>query len=419
MSRRPNPIPAYRLHRPTGQAVVTIRTADGSRRDIYLGKHGSPESKAEYEKLLGELRVAPPAAVVGKVSGITLNEVLLAFCQHAEQHYRGPAGESTRELTEYKQAVRLLREFYGHTPAASFGPLALKAIRQKMLDKGNCRPVVNARVGRVKRIFKWAASEELVPASVPQALATVAGLMKGKTPAREPEPVLPVAEEHVRLTMPFLRPDVRGLVELQLLTGMRPGEVCAIRPAEIDTSGPVWVDKPAQHKSAWRGKPRVIQIGPKGQELLRRFWPADPKDYFFSPRRSIEQFHAERTANRKTPKYPSHLARNAAKRKPRKNREPGICYTNQGYGKAVEKAVERQNREAARRDVPEGHHGPNLLRVPHWAPNQLRHAFGTDVRKRFGLEAAQVVLGHSRADVTQVYAERDQGLAERVAAEVG
>src|SRR4051812_47820333 len=39
------PIPSYRLHRPSGQAVVTI---DG--KDQYLGKHDSPESHAEYDR---------------------------------------------------------------------------------------------------------------------------------------------------------------------------------------------------------------------------------------------------------------------------------------------------------------------------------------------------------------------------------
>jgi site-specific recombinase XerC len=55
----------------------------------------------------------------------------------------------------------------------------------------------------------------------------------------------------------------------------------------------------------------------------------------------------------------------------------------------------------------------------HWFPNQLRHTAGTEIRKRYGLEAAQTVLGHSKADVTQVYAERDYALAARVAKEVG
>jgi hypothetical protein len=42
-----------------------------------------------------------------------------------------------------------------------------------------------------------------------------------------------------------------------------------------------------------------------------------------------------------------------------------------------------------------------------------------EVRKRYGLEAAQVAMGHSKAGVTQFCVERDLALAERVAREVG
>jgi site-specific recombinase XerC len=55
----------------------------------------------------------------------------------------------------------------------------------------------------------------------------------------------------------------------------------------------------------------------------------------------------------------------------------------------------------------------------HWFPNQLRHTAGTEIRRRFGLEAAQTVLGHSKADVTQVYAERDFAKAANVARLIG
>ena len=39
--------PTYRLHKATGQAVVTL-----GGRDIYLGRHGTPESQAEYDRIL-------------------------------------------------------------------------------------------------------------------------------------------------------------------------------------------------------------------------------------------------------------------------------------------------------------------------------------------------------------------------------
>lgn len=53
------------------------------------------------------------------------------------------------------------------------------------------------------------------------------------------------------------------------------------------------------------------------------------------------------------------------------------------------------------------------------SPNQLRHTAATEIRHRFGLEAAQVALGHTRADVTQIYGEKNLTLAEKVAAKVG
>jgi site-specific recombinase XerC len=59
------------------------------------------------------------------------------------------------------------------------------------------------------------------------------------------------------------------------------------------------------------------------------------------------------------------------------------------------------------------------MRIPHWHPNQLRHTTATKVREQFGLEAAQVVLGHSRADVTQVYAERNSVSAIRAMGAIG
>ena len=62
--RQPGGVPSYRLHKPTGRAVVTI---DG--RDHYLGKHGTPESLRHYRVLMEMHRGLPvvpvkPAPVV-------------------------------------------------------------------------------------------------------------------------------------------------------------------------------------------------------------------------------------------------------------------------------------------------------------------------------------------------------------------
>src|SRR5947209_313700 len=112
---------------------------------------------------------------------------MLAFLQHAEQHYRREDCTPTSELADYKLSLRPLRELYGTLPVADFGPLKLKAVRQKMIDAGLSRGVVNQRVGRIVRAFKWGVGEEMVPESVWRSLTAVRGLEKGRSPARETE----------------------------------------------------------------------------------------------------------------------------------------------------------------------------------------------------------------------------------------
>lgn len=261
MARPRNPVPTYRLHKQSGQAVVTLYTATGERRDMLLGPHGSPESKAEYERVLAEYRTSHAAAIPATRAAtagpdLTVAELLVRFLDHAERHYRKPDGTPTQELDGFCLTIRPLRQLYGHTRASDFGPLALKTLRdawarqpvttkikqtdpatgkarwvEKVLRVGLARPLINQRVARVKRIFKWAASEELVPISVYQALTTVAGLQRGRTTAREPEPVGPVSAAHVDAVLPFLTAPVRAMVELQRLTGMRPGEARRMRAA--------------------------------------------------------------------------------------------------------------------------------------------------------------------------------------------
>jgi integrase len=398
MSGRSRSVPTYRLHKQSGQAVVTLPDGLGGRRDVLLGKHGSPESRLEYARVIAEWEAGGrhrPAGVPQR-HDLTVNELLLRFWHHAEQHYRHADGSPTSELTEYRYSLRPLRELYGHVAVGGFGPLALKAVRQRMVEAGWCRGVVNQRLGRIKRAFRWGVAEELVPVTVSQALDTLKGLPKGRSDARESEPVKPVPEAFVTAVVPHLGRHVRAMVELQRLTGMRPGEVCRVRPCDIDMTGPAWLYRPAGHKTAWRGKDRVIALGPRAQAIVREFLTARADDYLFSPRRARDERFAELRTARQTKVQPSQ----ACRKKARPKKLPGERYSTLSYGHAIGRACERAG-------------------VPSWAPNRLRHNHATEIRRRFGLEAAQVSLGHSRADVTQVYAERDLGLALRIAAEVG
>ena len=129
-------VPSYRLHKPSGQAIVTVRDHNGGRRDVYLGAYDSADSRREYARMVAELAASPtrsaaPARASGP--GLTVDQVLLAFWEHAQSHYRGRDGQVTTEVEELRRSVIPLRRLYGQTPAAEFGPRALAAVRREMI----------------------------------------------------------------------------------------------------------------------------------------------------------------------------------------------------------------------------------------------------------------------------------------------
>jgi hypothetical protein len=128
------------------------------------------------------------------------------------------------------------------------------------------------------------------------------------------------------------------MVEFQRLTGCRPGEACNLRLCDIDMSGSTWLYRPTTHKTAWKGKSRTVAIGPRAQAILKEFFTLDISDYLFSPKRAMEKYQADRAADRKTPKYPSHMARNAGKRKARPKRAPKEKYDSASYARACDQA---------------------------------------------------------------------------------
>jgi hypothetical protein len=203
--------PKYRRHKPSGQAVVTLNG-----HDHYLGKWKSPESKAEYDRLNAEW-LAHGRQLPGRHSpanDLTVNELILAFYRWAEEYYRHPDARPTSEVDNFRLALRSLRKLYGHTRAADFDSVALEALREQMIAAGLCRTRINHDVGRIRRMFNWAVSKKLVSLVAHRSLQTVEGLRRGRSAARETEPVKPVADAVVEATLPFLRPQVAALVQL-------------------------------------------------------------------------------------------------------------------------------------------------------------------------------------------------------------
>jgi integrase len=191
------------------------------------------------------------------------------------------------------------------------------------------------------------------------------------------------------------------MVQIQRLTGARPCEVVIMRAADIDTTGEIWVYEPAHHKNQWRGHRRFIPLGPRVQHILQPFLQRSTGPFLFSPADAEQERSVRRRQLRKTPMSPSQAKRRA---KPRPRRPKRERYDVDSYRRAISYGIEAANKIRPEKD-----------QIPHWFPLQLRHSRATEVRKAYGLEGAQVALGHAHASISEVYAEKNLELAVRIA----
>lgn len=392
-----------------GQAVVRLNG-----QDIYLGEHGSAAAKAKYEGIVAEWLANGRRLPQAKRS---VNEIVLAYVQHGKEYYAA----SPMEIEKIRIALRPLKELFGRTPAHAFGPLKLKAVRQRLLDRQTrviprtvivgdrkivqkrsveyylARRTINMRIEIIKRMFKWAVENEMVPADIHHALSAVTGLKAGRSSAKDRPPVRPVSDAVVEATLPFVSRHVGGLIQLQRLTGARSGELVIMRGCDIDKSNPsLWVYRPTKHKTAYRGQKREIYLGPKAQEILEQFLTGDPDGYVFSPKKAHQERLAMLRKARKSKVQPSQICR----KKPNPKRKPGDLFTIYSYRHAIAS-------------------GSKKAGVPQWHPHQLRHSAGTYIRRTYGVELARIILGHATAFTTEIYAEADQRQAMEVMTKIG
>ena len=270
--------------------------------------------------------------------GITVSTLIAGFWDHAQRYYRKPDGTPTSEVDNMRQALRPLRRFYGETPAKKFGPLAMAALQQKMIELGWCRTFINRQINRVRMCFKWGVSKEMIPSSVYEALRTVTALSAGRSDATESEPVKPVAEEHAEAIFAFPSPQIQAMVALQALTGMRPGEVCIMRGCDVTTpKDKTWQFRPGMHKTAHHGHDRVIDLGPQAREIVARFLRPDLQEYLFSPVDAEQARREARAAKRATPLTCGNVAGSNRKG----GRALGARYTVAAYRRAIQRACER------------------------------------------------------------------------------
>ena len=410
MAKRKKSHPSYRLHRQSGQAVVTLTCAfSGKRRDVLLGEHDTAESWAEYARVIAEWEAAG-RVLDGEakpqqkpVRGVSVAEVMVDWWAGLLKRYgiTNPEGRMPSHLYAMRSVVRLVRATCGATPAHEFGPLALGQVRQAMVERGWTRSHVNRSVAVIVRAFRQAVAAEMVKPEAVVALECVQPLKRGELGTAEGKRIKAVPVEHVEAVKPKLSRQVRAIVDMMLLTGARCDEITRMRPIDIDTNAKVWTYRPEGHKTEHHGRERLIHIGPKAQAIIQPF---------IETRTGVEQFlfsPAEAEAERLQAKHEARTTplscgnRPGTNRKAEPTRKPGERYTTEVVRRAIERACEASG-------------------VDRWTPHQLRHTAATEIRRAAGVEAAQIILGHSSATLTDsVYAERDYTVARDVIGRVG
>jgi integrase len=391
MPRLVHKIPRYSHHKARNLGKVRHRGKD----HYFPGPYNSPESLKAYaewiDRLIGQKGAteAPEAADVPATddpapSCLTIAELVEKYWDHVLSWYRRD-GELTGEHAVIRAALRPLLDMFSAILVSEFKPRLLKAVREEMIRRGWSRRYINASVRRTKQMFNWAVEEELVPSEVAGALAMVRGLQKDRTAAREKPEVGPVADEVIAATLARIRSKVvPDMIRVMRLSGMRPGEALRINVEEIDRSNPeCWQYKPKLHKTSHLEKPRVIFLGPKCQAILAPWIVKTGSGRIFR-------------------------------------------ITKSGLKKAIETGCDRAYPHHTLSAIPEAKLTPAQLaelkawrKAHRWHPNQLRHAAATEFRREHGLEAAQVLLGHSKADTTQIYAEASIERGREVALKIG
>lgn len=375
MPRPQNEKPSYRHHKASGQAFVVI-----AGRQIYLGRYGSQESRDAYERETlqwqahGQARAAsgPPLIIAGLVA---------AYWKRIERDgLYMKNGKPTSERLCLRVALRPVVKLYGGKAAAAFGPLDLVTVRKALCSplpppaegekkrrvhtKPIVRTSVNKHLHRIRGMFRWAVSMQMIPPATWEALRSVDPIRRGHAAGtREPTKVLPADPRAVAIVLRNVTPTMATMIRLQWLTGMRPGEAVQMRLGDIDRKGDVWVYRPESHKTEHHGVAREIMLGPRAKRLLTPFLSLDRGAYLF---RGEGESHVTETA---------------------------YC-----------RAITRACTEAG---------------VARWTPNQLRHNAATRFRKIRGIEVARAVLGHTDAATTMIYAEADRKAAIELAQAIG
>lgn len=312
----------------------------GEFRDL-PGKFQSSESINVFHEFClhvqatGEL----PRKNVDEKQHLTVARLVAWWREYAKDYYP----ETSKQPIYIEYAVRPLEELFGSKLASEFQPVDLKVVRKLLISRGQCRNTVNVRTKQIQFVFKQAASECLIDQSVWHGLLSLQPILKDRENAVDYEEIGSVNLSAFEQTLKHCMPIQAAALRVQLLTGMRSGELLAMRPQDLDMTGKHWIYTIAKHKTRLHIGTKYIGIPEKATKILCEHMPKNYCDRFFP-------------------------------------------WTVDRHRKRTEYAIGKAG-------------------VDHWHPHQLRHTMSTLAKQRIGIEGAQTLLGHTDKKTTEIYAK--------------
>lgn len=326
-------------------------------RDHYLG-HDKKAAETTYKSLLAAHLQADKLSIPQK-EALRFSDILSMYVYHVRN------AVSNKYLEDLSRNCSAFGAAISDKLARDIKPTDLATFRDVLAREQLATATISRKLTQVKQVMRYAVETGLIDITVYQALTIVenakVAVHDGVKPSKKR---MAVDVETALSVINSMRPLVRDLLLVQLYSGARPGEINRMRVDDLETSGDVWIYHLKTHKTVKKTNEEQLRyLGTRCQDVIKS--------------------RLESVVN-------------------------GLIFANSNGNPLSTHKVSMELRRACK-----------AAGVEPFCPYQLRHTAGTIGRKIAGLDGAQALLGHQSRNTTEIYAERTDERALKIAREFG
>lgn len=348
--------------------------------------------------------------LVSPTTKATVGELVDKYLAYAKRTSRKIESSTKHPNLTFIERVKRFLEPYARWPVEAFGPDELFRIQQTLCtqkyqscgkEKSYTRRGINDTINWIHRIWKWGLGRGIVKIEQVQGLEEVKALRTGEAPDKIRRKR--VTQEELDQVLAHLNSVVGDMLKILWYTGMRPNEVCNMRPYDILRDDPeCWLYIPGRdqspvgkHKTMRFDRVKAIPLANQSQAILSpRINGFDSRDYIFKPGDAVQELMVKKAASRKTPlKW---------------GNSPGTNKKEHPMIKPGEKYNQCSLRQACKRACLKA-------KVEVFTPYDLRRTMATRTRATLDKEAAKLLLGHTDDKTTDIYLLEEVQEAMKVA----